>query len=67
MSAFGPSIMRAGLRLIKGRTGPALLLDNDTLDVLTDDAHCAALRSFRRRIAYTNGSGDWLVNADLPR
>ena len=64
MSAFGPSIMRAGLRLIKGRTGPDLLLDNDTLHRLTDDAHCEAMRAFRRRLVYCNGSGDWLVNAE---
>ena len=64
MSAFGPSIMRAGLRLIKGRTGPELLLDNDTLHRLTDDAHCKAMRVFRRRLVYCNGSGDWLVNAE---
>ena len=64
MSAFGPSLMRAGLRMIKGRTGPQLLLDNTALDTLTDDVHCAALRAFRRRIAYANGTGDWLVNCE---
>ena len=62
MSAFGPSLMRAGLRFVKGETGPQLLLDNDALERLTDEAHCAVLRRFGRRLLYTNGSGDWLVN-----
>ena len=61
MSAFGPSIMRAGLRMIKGKTGPDLLLDNNTLLEL---ASGKALRSFRRRVAYCNGQGDWLVNLE---
>lgn len=64
MSALGPSMMRAGLRLIKGSTGPDLLLDNDSLARLCDEAHCRALAAFRRRIVYTNGSGDWLVNVE---
>ena len=53
-----------GLRLIKGRVGPALLLDDGTLETLTDEAHCTAMRAFQRRIVYTNGSGDWLVNVE---
>ena len=64
MVTFGPSIMRAGLYVIKGKTGPDLLLDNSTLETLADDAHCAALGAFRRRILYCNGSMDWLVNAE---
>ena len=64
MVTFGPSIMRAGLRLIKGRTGPELLLDNDSLETLSDGDNCDALRAFRRRIAYCNGCGDWLVNVE---
>jgi hypothetical protein len=62
MVHLGPSIMRAGLRLIKGRTGPDLLLDNDALVRLADAAHCAALAAFRRRLLYCNGTGDWTVN-----
>ena len=62
MSAFGPSLMRAGLRFVKGETGPQLLLDNDALERLTDEAHCAVLRRFGRRLLYVNGTGDWLVN-----
>ena len=62
MVTFGPSIMRAGLRLIKGQTGPDLLLDNETLEQLAKGDHHAALCAFRRRICYANGSGDWLVN-----
>lgn len=64
MGAFGPTLMRAGLRLIKGRTGQELLLDDDTLVRLTDEQHLDALRAFRRRLAYVNGRGDWLVNAE---
>ena len=29
-----------------------------------DHAHCAALRAFRRRVVYTTGSWDWLVNVE---
>ena len=43
MTAFGPSLMRAGLRMIKGKLGPELLLDNDTLERLTDDEHVASM------------------------
>jgi hypothetical protein len=56
--------MRAGLRLIKGALGPELLLDNAVLEMLTDEVHCAALRAFRRRVAYCNGTHDWLVNVE---
>lgn len=65
MTTFGPSIMRAGLRLIKGRTGPDLLLDNETLGMagLSDEAHMASLRAFRRRVLCCNAAGDWTVYA----
>ena len=61
---WGHSIMRAGLRLIKGDTGPDLLLDNDTLALITDEKHCLALRAFRRRINVCNGSEDFVVNCE---
>ena len=64
MTAFGPSLMRAGLRMIKGKLGPELLLDNDTLERLTDDEHVASMSAFKRRLLYCNGTGDWLVNAE---
>ena len=64
MVNFGPTLMRAGLRLIKGRTGPDLLLDNDALAMLADDDHCASLRAFQRRVVYCNGSMDWLVTVE---
>jgi nicotinate-nucleotide adenylyltransferase len=64
MTAFGLSIMRAGLRMIKGKTGPDLLLDNGALEALCNGTHAEALRAFERRIIYCNGTMDWLVNVE---
>lgn len=64
MANLLPSLMRAGLRVIKGAIGPQLLLDDTSLDELCNEAHCASLRAFRRRVTYANGTGDWLVNCE---
>ena len=54
-------VMRAGLRTIKGRTGPDLLLSNQTLDALSGEAGCEALARFRRRVTVGNVVGDWVT------
>lgn len=58
------SLMRAGLRLFRGQAGRDLLLDSDVLDRLADEEGCAALASFRRRLAVANTTGDWVCPFD---
>ena len=57
---------RAGARALYGRSGAELLLDAHAtcaLDVdLCDEAHCSALRAFRRRVTYSSVEGDWVVS-----
>ena len=59
-------INRAGARPLFGRSGAELLLDAHatfSLDAdLCDEAHCAALHAFGRRITYASLEGDWVVS-----
>lgn len=60
------NINRGGARALFGCSGAELLLDAHAslrLDAqLCDEAHCEALRAFRRRVTYSSVDGDWVVS-----